>query len=679
VSETPRERWWERPFRVFQTNLREIDAGLDVEGVLDHLTGLGANTWLLNTAGIVSFYPSSLPFQHPSPWLRDRPGGDLTAAAVAAAHRRGVRLIARVDLSKVHRDIAEAHPDWCFVDAAGRPQVFNGLHSTCPSGPYYQERAFEILGEVMDRYPVDGFFFNWFNFNQRDYAGRVWGACRCVHCRRRFRGSLTDGAADPGPDWRRYTEETLSEVAGRIRAFIGARSSDTALLLRQDPDVIFHEVNDAVDRPQPLWVESPGEQVRESRTGRPHLPVWVNTVMFLDLPYRFQAEQPGLIGLDLVQTIAHGGNPSAYLVGPPQRLPRHRYEIVGRVLRFHRDHEDLYLGARSAAQVALISSARSEHRPGGPGPAVAPRERRGLHRALTEAHVPFDILPHENLLDAAGDGRLQRYAVLILPDVALLDEAEASALDGYVEAGGGLIATQDTADLDEEGMPLDEIRLRSLGARRVLWRRQGDAVRSAYLRVTRAGDPPGAEEGDLIAIDRTFLDVEPREGAVPSLALIPPSPYGPPEKCYWDVETTHPGLVWHRFGRGRSAYFPWPIGGLYHDLALPEYRALLLRAIDEVSATPRQVVTDAPAAVEVVVGRQPGGRVLAHLINYSGHRGRSFEEPLPIHDLRVEISGIDASRARSINLDRPLQPVDSPGRRGFLLPRLDLFDLVVLE
>ena len=63
--------WWERPYRTFQTNLREIDAVLDERRVVQRIVELGASAWLLNTAGIVSFYPSQLSFQHPSPWLRN--------------------------------------------------------------------------------------------------------------------------------------------------------------------------------------------------------------------------------------------------------------------------------------------------------------------------------------------------------------------------------------------------------------------------------------------------------------------------------------------------------------------------------------------------------------------------------------------------------------------------------
>jgi len=129
------KRWWESPFRIFQTNIREIDAGLDEKRVVRDILSFGANTWLLNTAGIVSFYPSKLPFQHPSPWLKDRPSGDLIGDAIREAHANNIRVISRADFSKVHQDVYEAHPDWCFVSAKGQHQIYNGLYSTCPSGP----------------------------------------------------------------------------------------------------------------------------------------------------------------------------------------------------------------------------------------------------------------------------------------------------------------------------------------------------------------------------------------------------------------------------------------------------------------------------------------------------------------------------------------------------------------
>jgi hypothetical protein len=68
------------------------------------------------------------------------------------------------------------------------------------------------------------------------------------------------------------------------------------------------------------------------------------------------------------------------------------------------------------------------------------------------------------------------------------------------------------------------------------------------------------------------------------------------------------------------------------------------------------------------------------LVNYSGHQDRSFHDPLEIRDIRVELRGIGIpARARSARLGAslPIEPTD--GGIAFVLPRLGLFDMVVLE
>src|SRR5205823_10504943 len=114
--------WWRRPFGMFQTNLREIDATLDVDRVLDYIQAHGADVWLVNAGGILSFYPTDLPFQTRNPYLAQRPSGDLLGDAVRAAHARGVHLLARMDFSKVSTRIAAEHPEWCYVSPSGQSQ-----------------------------------------------------------------------------------------------------------------------------------------------------------------------------------------------------------------------------------------------------------------------------------------------------------------------------------------------------------------------------------------------------------------------------------------------------------------------------------------------------------------------------------------------------------------------------
>lgn len=686
---TDERYWWQRPFRVFQTNLRETDAALDVEDVVRTIRELGANTWLLNVGGIVSFYPSALEFQHPSPWLRERPSGDLIADALGEAHRNDINVIARLDFSKVHRDVAQREPGWCFVDVDGGFQVYNDLFSTCPSGPYYQSKSFDVLGEVLDRYPIDGFFFNWFNFNQRDYSGRDRGICQCSACKERFTKEtgmrlprVCDWTDPAYLAWLDYVRHTLSALAGRLRVLINGRRPEVPLILRDDPNVIMHEVNDAVDRPEPLWVNSAGELCRQSRTEYPEKPVMINTVTFLDLPYRFSAEQPGFIALDIVQTISQGANPSSYIIGTPERADERVLETTKTIFQFHRTHEEYYDGLVPRSRVALLTAPRSEEVYGGARAATkVVDEWKGLYRALVEMHVPFDILSDRHIVGAAADGRLQRYAALVLANLAALSPVQATALDHYVAEGGCMLATYETGRFDADGNEQPAMQLQSLGAGRVSFQLSGwDHIRSSYLAVTDPNDIPGSNPFSRIALDDAYLNVEERSGSSHSMAFIAPSRYGPPEKIYGEVETVYPGVVHYRYGKGATAYFPWPLGGTYFRLGQRDVRELLRAMLLKLTG-PLQVETNAPPQVEVVVAAQPHrGRTLVHLINYSGHQGRAFYDPLPLTDVELSLRGeVAFSRSISLQLGIELELHKRNDGVGVVLPHLSLFDALVFE
>ncbi|MCC7370515.1 MAG: beta-galactosidase trimerization domain-containing protein [Chloroflexi bacterium] len=707
--------WYTRPFRIFQTNIRETDAGMDVDAVADDVRDFGASAWLLNTAGLVSFYPSALPFARPSRWLVDRPSGDLIGDALAAAQARGLRLLARCDFSKLHRSVYEQHPDWFYVSPAGRSQVYNDFYSCCPNSPYYQHHAFEILSEILDRYDVSGFYFNMFNFQLRDYAGVHHGICQCIHCRTRFPDQTgmtlprTESWADPAYiRWREWSREVLRDLSGRMREHITAKNPEAGMILRQNAHILTHEVNNAVDRALPLWRFWAGEFGREVRTAHPQTPAVINSVMFLDMPYRFSAEQPGLLGLHLSQTMSQGVNLWAYVLGTTQNQPdRKNFGIVKRLLSFHRDHQDVYAGLRSAAKVAIISSVRSEERAGsggdardvavmlggGEGLASVLNARRGAYRALLESQIPFDILPDSQLVAAAGDGRLAQYDVLVLPNVAVLDDAQVAVLDAFVESGGGLVATYETGRYTPDGQVRGEMPLASLGAARVMSKRSGastigvaDAggierpMRSSYLRITRRADIPGFDDTDLVMLDRAFLTVEPRAGAEPSLTLVPRSRNGPPEVIYFDYETEHPGLLHYAYGKGRTAYFTWPVDLLFFDHSLPEHRALLAQAVATVAGG-RQVEAQSPPQVEVVVSRRPSGEQVVHLINHSGHQDRSFHDPLPIFEigLSLAVGGSQPTGARALVAGVDLSLTRDGDRTRLTLPRLDTFEVIVLE
>ncbi|ABS03631.1 alpha-amylase family protein [Kineococcus radiotolerans] len=649
--------WWYAPFRMYQTNLREIDADLDVDAVLDHIVAFGANAWLLNVGGIISNYPTRLSFQTPNPVLAQRPSGDLVGDAVSAAHARGVRVMARMDFSKVARPIAEAHPDWLYLDPAGQRQELNGLTSVCPSGAYYQEHLVHVLEEVLDHAPVDGFFFNWMGYGEVDYAKRYRGVCQCLGCRRGFTAahpgqSLPTGPESPAyPTWRRWSVAVIDGLLARARRTIATRRPEAPLVMGHTADIVFHEANNAVGRS--MWHHQTSESVSAAKSYRPHVPVLVNSVAFYDMPYRLVAEEPHVLAQYHLQAIARGANPSTYVMSFPGRLDYASLPAASRIVRFHRDHAEVYDHLVPAARTALIR----------PDPLAVPEddsdrgeEFRGLYEALLERHVPFDVVPAERLCELAG--QLKRYRLLVLGDLGALPPASADVLEGFTAAGGRMLLTGST------GFVLDDPQLPSAGIGR----------RAAVLTGPEAtwSSVVVPEEGSPVPILGSFHTLETAE--VTAHRVLSRAPYGPPEKCYGHLELDTPAAVRSE----RVTTLAMTPGRAYRASGLSGLRDLVADEALRLLAADVEIVTDLPEQVEVVVGASRAGRVL-HLRNLSGATRQSFHAPLPVRGSFLSYAGWPAGqRVRALVAGVELvAEADADGRGRVQLPELDLFEVLV--
>ena len=169
------KHWWTNyPWRMIQTNLREIDmAEIDAETYAQQLADYGATVVTLNAAGIIASYQTKLEFQTQSPYLT----GSSLREILDACHKRGIRVIARTDFSKLREDVFARHPDWAYRDKDGNIVNYNGNIQTCPSGGYQQEKSLEILHEVLTTHPFDGVFRNMSGFLVVDYSGVYHGPC----------------------------------------------------------------------------------------------------------------------------------------------------------------------------------------------------------------------------------------------------------------------------------------------------------------------------------------------------------------------------------------------------------------------------------------------------------------------------------------------------------------------
>ena len=666
--------WWLAPFGMFQTNLREIDAGLDVERVLDYVEAQGATTWLVNAGGILSFYPTDLPFQTRNPFLADRPSGDLVGDVRRATLARGIRHMARMDFSKVSARIAAEHPEWCYVSPTGQAQEYSGLVSVCPSGQYYQAKSFEILDEVLARYPVDGFFFNWFGFNEVDYSKVYNGVCQCLSCRRAFAvqtglDELPTGPTSPNyAAWQIFATNTIHELTARLRAHIAQRRP-AACLLGRTGDIVFHEANNALGRE--LWPHATAEAVSVSKSYRPEVPVLVNAVTFMDMPYRMAGEQPEHFAQYFAQTLARGGNPSTYIMGTPGQIPYPCLPIAGEITRFHRRWRDVYANMRPSAKTALVRPDRLVQTATAHQRATA--EFRGLYSALQEQHVPFDVVAHESIVAMATNASLARYALIILPDLGDLAVDTAQTLDAFVADGGRLIATG-SSGLGTEG----RVQLASLSAERQLAvTNKADLLWSTYIAPT---DDERADAntypGPIAPIYGAYHFCEWKPRAEHHRAMLARAPFGPPEKAYGNVRVDHPGYVLASHGRGRSVVIPWTIGRTYRDLGLTVVRDLIQEVVELLLAGDERVSADLPDQVELTVHRS-GPRTVVHLINMSGARRTNFGPPMGVRNGVLRVRGAGAA-AHALVSDNPCQAHLDGDELTIGLPEIGLFEVIVI-
>ncbi|MBA4056552.1 MAG: hypothetical protein C0490_17690, partial [Marivirga sp.] len=176
--------WWKaNNLRVIQTNLPAYEAELNVDSLIADLKHFSANTLLINAGGIMAFYPTKLEYQYVNPYMKDT----MLEEVITKCHEAGIRVMVRFDFSRAHKSIFEKHPDWFYISPQGERIINDDMYVISINGPYEQEQLFNIVGEVIDRYPVDGIFINMPGYQTRNsYVGKYHGIDQNEHEKKRF-------------------------------------------------------------------------------------------------------------------------------------------------------------------------------------------------------------------------------------------------------------------------------------------------------------------------------------------------------------------------------------------------------------------------------------------------------------------------------------------------------------
>lgn len=674
--------WYESPYRIVQTNLREPDILEDPERIARQVREFGGNAIVTNIGGIVAFYPTELDFQYRNPFMQD--GVDFVQRMNDAARAQGLAVIGRFDLSKAMKPVYDAHPDWFMLSRDGAPRVFSGTYRACPNGDWAGDYGLQILREGLSRYEVDGVFFNMSGYPTTDYAHVDHGICVCVNCQRRFREMYgldlpgVDGFDDPvWPQYLEFQDRTAAELNEKNYDVIKSLQPKAGVMGRYPfNEIVRGEVQRRVYRSPPEWAYQSGDQSRTYRARFPARPFSSTSTTHVDYPWRQALESGPYHMARFAQQLGTGSQLDLYLMGTFDDQDDRRFIApVEELFHWHERNSAHYADVSTAARVALYESRRTERWGGGTASGRSwTRCFRGAYTALVDRRIPFSYVSDERIADGSVTLTPELFDVVILPGVVILTDAEAAALDAFVEAGGTVIATGQTGAFDGFGTPRSRMALESspvAGYGETVdchgW--TFDAGRASGITMSPARIPATGAYYRVTTVSSTE-------------SLLPRAPnqrFGPPELSYALPDAPRgdePGILLRRYGAGVSLHLPWHPEAQYYRDGLPDH-AGLFAAMIEAYAPPPPVRLEGAGPVELMLLRQPAtNRLLAHVVNYSGQRNGLYAEPARLHDLRIGVRGGGAARALVAGQDLSAGDADTQGYRWYTLPPVGYFEAV---
>ncbi len=675
-----KEWWLNEPYRMVQTNLREIDAkDFDIEVYVNSLLDVGANTVLINVGGIVANYYTDLEFHYRNPNLNF----DLIDSVIVELQKEGLRVMGRFDFSKLNEELAAQKPEWLYVSIHGENVNYNGQVHTSVNGGYQQEYSFKILSEALDRFPLDGVFFNMIGYQTRDYSNNYHGIDQSDADRDAFRewsggGNLPVKEDDADPVFRKYRqfkEESARDLFYRISEHIKSYGDHIAICTYTHAgiDLYRKESHSSLFSTKPAWAYSASHNVKSALGSWKDMQVSNAAVHFIDYPARHAADHRFFTEKRLAQNMIHGAGLDFYCLGRLDNLEdRWVLENVKRVFQFHKRNEDWLYGTKSAADVLLLHDNYRAN------------EYKGLFEFLTEKHIQFDVMEHWRITDKDLPRELSDYSLVILPGIEKMSQEACELVDSYVADGGKILATGFTSTADEIGNPMDRYRLNSLGVKPEFER--VPKTQGCYFRIFPIDktllELSALEYLDLVYVWEDIALCKAKEGASSNLGYIPPAMIGPPEKCYYTEVTGIPGMISQEYGEGKSTLITFPIGSLYTHTSHYGHQALMQSALQSLLEYEQTITTNASPLLEINhrVSKE-GNFEWFGLVNHTGQLGSAFHQPIPLPGFEIKFrpqKEVESVRLLGNNQTVSISGIED-GELSLQIEGLDFYDVVLVE
>jgi len=623
----------------------EFLAHYDVVKAFDACVAAGADSVMVyfqSHTGLCN-WPSASGTQHTA-----FEGRDLVAETLDIAKQYELPVCAYYSVNFNNQAWLE-HPDW-RLQPAGAGMIGGGLlvreryGICCFNHPDYRKFVDQQINEILTGYEVEALFYD-----------MVWwmGVCLCDHCRDRLRKE--DSIEIPqtinwlDPHWCRFQaarERWLTEFAHglrdharRLNPGISVYHNFALAMMNWTRGISFDSAaaHDFLGgdfyggRDEQLVISKLMLNLSESR------PVEFMTTVTENLAEHESLKSPE----SLAQTsLAASATASAMLmicgIDPDGGLNEAAFDHIRQAFNARRPW-DGELGGEPLEQIAVYFSDDSKMSFAENGlPIAASQQRppveyphftalRGACKKLQRAHLPFGVITCKQLKE------LNRYPVIVLPDVLRMSLEEVDAFRAYVNAGGHLYASRYTSLTQTDGSRHQDFMLadlfgchfEALEPGRMVYLDPKDKLASIAI------EPQRFLCQNIAADDNTgLIRLKPLSGAPAANVLATLNvPYAHPshgsvEGKDWAsihssppwTDTGLPALVSHRVGKGRVVYSAADIesgDGAAHE-------RLFIALMRDLLPCPPSFEVDVHPSVWVTAFDQPDRcRIVLSLLNYA--------------------------------------------------------------
>ena len=640
--------WFNRPMRWAQLVLVENDPGrFDPDFWLDYLKRVHADGVCLSAGGAVAYYPTTVPLHHRSAWLGD---SDPFGYLVHGCRKMDMAVIARTDPHATWNNVREAHPDWIAVTSNGQARRHWSnpeLWVTCALGPYNFDFMTQVHEEIVTLYHVGGIFSN-------RWAGH--GTCYCEHCVRNFESfsgmALPRTSNRQDPAYRKYLQwriDRLRQLWFLWDRTIRAVKSTSRYIPNGFPDKvvtgalsdIFFTDHQARSGVIPPW--SNGKRAKELRATMGMKPLGGIFSIGLEEQYRWKDSVQSEAEVRIWVAEGTANNMRPWFVKFSGTIYDRRWlKVVEKIYDWHYRHERYLRNVAPLARVAVVYSEQTDRYYGG----ERWQEQRsdhglGMYHALIEARIPFEMV-NDRLLEAE---HINRFKLLVLPNIAALSDAQCEQLRQYVRQGGSLVATFETSLYDEQAKPRRDFGLADLFGVSFNERVEGP-MKNSYLRLkpdvkTGRYHPvlEGLQDAYRIVNGIWRIRVTPEVDFPSPVTLIPSYPDLPMEHVYPRTpDTDIRELYLRQLGESRIAYIPWDIDRTFWKIMNADHGRLLRNVVNWAANEGPPVRVAGPGILDVTVWRQAKSMTV-HLVNLTNPMMMKgpFREFIPVGDQHVQI------------------------------------------